>query len=97
VAFTLVYVKNDDDAPLPTFTGCTIDEAPPTWVWGPVEKEKKRLADLLEAIMLLKPHGLHGTSIVRAYHARRVAPLMARTLPLYGMTPNVPLNGTVLA
>jgi hypothetical protein len=73
-------VKNNDDAPLPTFTGHTIKEAPPAW-------EKKRLADLLEAIALLKHHGLQGTSVVGAYPARRVAPLMARALPLYGMVP----------
>jgi hypothetical protein len=80
-------VKNNDDAPLPTFTGHTIKEAPPAWAWGLVEKEKKRLADLLEAIALLKHHGLQGTSVVGAYPARRVAPLMARALPLYGMVP----------
>jgi hypothetical protein len=62
-----------------------------------VEKEKKRLANLLEAIALLKCHGLQGSGLVRAYHTWRVAPLMARTLPLYGMVPIMKLGGTVVA
>jgi hypothetical protein len=49
----------------------------------PVDMEKRRLDDLLKAIMLLKHHGLHTVSVVGAYHARRVASLMARTLLLY--------------
>jgi hypothetical protein len=40
--------------------------------------EKRRLGDLLKAIALLKRHGLHAIGVIRAYHARRVAPLMAR-------------------
>jgi hypothetical protein len=60
-------------------------------------EEKKRLADLLEAIVLLKRHGLQATGVVGAYHARRVAPLMARALLLYGMVPVAQLDGTVLA
>ena len=55
------------------------------WSWGPLEKEKKRLCDLLDAIALLKNHGLRGAGVIGAYHVRRVAPLMARALPLYGM------------
>lgn len=91
------YVKNDDDAPLPTFTGRTIEEASSAWVWGPMEKKKKRLADLLEAIALLKRHGLQGIGGVRVYNARRVAPLMACSIPLYGMVPTMQLGGIVLA
>ena len=45
------------------------------------------MCDLLEAIVFLKTHGLHGASIIRVYHVRRVVPLMSRVLPLYGMTP----------
>jgi hypothetical protein len=91
------YVKNDVNAPLPTFTGHTIEEASPAWVWGPMEKKKTRLADLLEVIALLKCHGLQGIGVVGVYHPRRVAPLMARALPLYGMVRVVQLDGTVLA
>jgi hypothetical protein len=54
-------------------------------------------ADLLKAVVLLKRHGLHATGIVEAYHARRVAPLMVRALPLYQMTPEALLKGTVLS
>ena len=64
----LFYVKNADVAPLPGFTGRLIEEAPLVWGWGPLEKEKKRLHDLLDAIALLKNHGLHGGGVIRAYH-----------------------------
>jgi hypothetical protein len=36
------------------------------WAWGPVEKEKKRLALLLGAIAYLKGHGLCGASVIGA-------------------------------
>jgi hypothetical protein len=49
------------------------------------EKKKKRLAPLLGAIAYLKGHSLCGAGVIGAYHWRRVAPLMARALPLYGM------------
>ena len=52
--------------------------------------------DILDAIVFLKSHGLRGASVVGAYHARRVASLMARALPLYRMTPGAQLDGTVL-
>jgi hypothetical protein len=73
--------------PLPDFTRCLIEDALPVWGWGPPEKEK-RLHDLLDATVLLKRHGLYGTGVIRAYHARRVASLMARAFPLYRMTPD---------
>ena len=81
------YVKNDAAAPLPKFTGRLIGEAPQVWSWGPPEK-KGRLRDLLDAITFLKDRGLHGVSVIGAYHMRRVAPLMARVLPLYKMMPD---------
>ena len=90
-------MKNDTVAPLPDFTRCLIEEALQVWSWGPLEKEKKRLRDLLDAIALLKNHGLCGTGVIGAYHMRRVSPLMACALPLYGMTPGAELGGTVLA
>jgi len=67
-----------------------------SWLWGPLIKEKKRMHDLLEAIAFLKTHGLHGASVIGGYHARRVAPLMACVLPLYGMMPDAQLVGTML-
>ena len=54
---------------------------------GPPVKEKKRMCDLLEAIAFLKTHSLRGASVIEGNHMRRVAPLMARVLLLYGMTP----------
>jgi hypothetical protein len=49
--------------------------------------ELRTVNNHLIAIALLKQHDLCGTSIIEAYHARRVAPLMVCTLPLYEMTP----------
>ena len=80
-------MKNDPAAPLPVFTGCLIEEALPTWPWGPPVKEKKRMHDILEAVASMRSDGLRGARVIGAYHARRVALLMARTLSLYGMTP----------
>ena len=91
------YAKNAAAAPLPDFTGHLIEEAPLVWSWGPPEKEKRRLRDLLDAIAFLKDRGLRVVGVIGAYHTRRVAPLMARVLPLYGMTPDAQLDGTALA
>jgi len=71
------YVKNNAAAPLPDFTGCLIEEAPKVWLWGPPKKQKKRMHDILDAIVFLKSHGLHRAGVIEAYHARRVVPLMA--------------------
>ena len=91
------YLKNDLDAPLPVFSGCLVEEVLPSWPWGPPDKEKKRMCDLLEAIAFLKTHSLREASDIRGYRARRVAPLMAWVLPLCGMTPSALLIGTTLA
>ena len=39
---------------------------------------------------------MKGSGIIGAYHARRVAPLMARVLPLYQMVLETSFEGTVL-
>ena len=39
---------------------------------------------------------MKGSRIIGAYHTRRVAPLMARALPLYQMVPEASFEGTVL-
>jgi hypothetical protein len=64
--------------------------------WGPIDMEKRRLGDLLKTITLLKHHDLHATDVLGVYHARRVAPLMARVLPLYRMMLEASLEGMVL-
>ena len=64
---------------------------------GTSQEGKKRLHDLVDAIVLLKNHGLRGAGVIEAYNVRRVAPLMAHTLPLYRMTPGVQLDGTMLS
>ena len=40
---------------------------------------------------------MKGSGIIGAYHARRVAPLVARALPLYQMVPEASFEGTALA
>jgi len=40
---------------------------------------------------------MKGSRIIGAYHMRRVAPLMARTLPLHQMALGASLIGTLLA
>ena len=39
---------------------------------------------------------MKGSGIIGAYHARRVAPLMACVLPLHQMAPGASFEGTVL-
>jgi len=65
------------------FSGRVIVEAPGSGKWGVPTKEKKNITDLLAALQTLKDRGIKGSGIIGAYHARRVAPLMARVLPLY--------------
>ena len=89
------YVKDDAAALLPVFFGCVIKEAPGSWRWG-VPIEKKNITDLLAALQYLKDRGVKGSGIIGAYHARRVAPLMARALPLYRMVPGESFEGMVL-
>ena len=83
-------------ATLPRYTGRLIEDAPESWSWGIQSKDKKHLSDLLSALQALKDRGVKGTGIIGAYHARRVAPLMARVLPLHRMMPGMSFEGTVL-
>ena len=48
------YVRDDVSAPLPKYTGRLIEEAPRSWQWGVLTKEKKHITDLLAAIHALK-------------------------------------------
>ena len=90
------YVKDDVAAPLLVFSGCIIEEVPRSWKWGVLDKEKKKIKDHLAALQILKERSVKGSGIIGAYHARRVAPLMARVLPLHQMVPRAPFEGTVL-
>ena len=71
-------------------------EAPGSWGWGVPGKRKKQLNSLLTAIQTLKQRGVKGSGIIGAYHVRRVAPLIARALPLYQMVLEVSFKGMVL-
>ena len=91
------YLKNDAAAALPEFTGRLIEEAPESCrKWGVPEKDKKKIRDHVAAIHILKESGLKGSGIIGAYHARRVAPLMMRALPLYMMVNEALFDGTTL-
>ena len=83
------YVKDDIAAPLLVFSGCIIKEALGSWRWGIPVKERKNIDNLLAALQTLKDRGVKGSGIIGAYNARRVAPLMARVLPLHQMVPGV--------
>ena len=74
-------------ATLSRYTGRLIEKTPESWAWGVQFKDKKHLSDLLSALHALKERGVKGAGIIGAYHARRVAPLMARVLPLHQMVP----------
>jgi len=60
------------------------------------EKDKKKIRDHIVAIHILKENDLKGSGVIGAYHARRVAPLMTRALPLYVMAPEASFDGTTL-
>ena len=45
----------------------------------------------------MKENSLKGSGIIRAYHARTVAPLMMHVLPLYAMAPKASFDRTALA
>ena len=92
------YLKNDAAGPLPEFTRRLIEEASELWrKWGVLEKDKKKIQDHIAAIHILKENGLKGLGVIRAYHARKVAPLMTRALPLYTMAPEASFDRTALA
>ena len=55
-----------------------------------------RKSGLLVALRALKQRGMKGSGIIGAYHVRRVAPLMARALPMYQMVLEASFKGTVL-
>ena len=78
------YLRNDAATPLPIFTGHLIELAPDTWRHRPIAKEQKRLGNLLKAIVTLKGHGLHRTSIVGAYHIRRLDSMPEGTMMVVG-------------
>jgi len=65
--------------------------------WGVPEKDKKKIRDHITSIHILKESGQKGSGVIGAYHARRVAPLMRRAVPLYVMALGASFDGTTLA
>ena len=63
---------------------------------GVSKKDKKKIRDHLITIRILKERGLKGSGIIGAYHTRRVALMMRRALPLYGMVPEALFVGMAL-
>lgn len=70
---------------LPRFTGSSPAVHSKRWTWGVPRKELKKIEDHLQAVRILKERGLSIEGVIGAYHQRRVAPLMARALPLHWM------------
>ena len=83
--------------PLPRFIGRLVMEAPSTWSWGALDKEKRRLKGYFRALQQLREAGLNGFGVISAYHKRRNVPLMARALPLYHMNEGADLSGTMMS
>ncbi|KAG2549180.1 hypothetical protein PVAP13_9KG175926 [Panicum virgatum] len=81
----------------PPFIARLIKEVPKVWGYGPVDEDKRKIANQLEAILNLRAAGLTGSGVVAAYHKRRVAPIMARCLMLCQMVSDANLTGTTLA
>jgi hypothetical protein len=82
---------------MPEYTGHVIEVVPESWGWGVLKKDAKNIADHLAAIKILREADVRGSRVIGAYHVRRVAPLMARTLSMHRMVPVARLEGTVLA
>jgi hypothetical protein len=59
-----------------------IEEVLPSWGYGPIEKEKRRLRNLINAIALLRSGGVHRAGVIRVYHTRGGAANGARPLAL---------------
>jgi hypothetical protein len=96
------YLKNDavpslPKHALPKYTGRVIEVVPESWGWGVPKKHVKRITDHLTAIKILREADMKGSRVIGTYHARRVVPLMARTLLMHRMVPIAQLEGMVLA
>jgi hypothetical protein len=96
------YLKNTAALSLPEhalseYTGRVVEAVLDSWGWGVPKKDVNRIVDHLAAIKILRDGGVKGSGIIRVYHARRVAPLMARTLLMHQMVPITWLEGTMLA
>jgi hypothetical protein len=74
-----------------------IEVVPESWGWGIPKKDSKNITDHLTTIKVLREAGVVGSDVIRVYHARRVASLMARALQMHRMVPVAWLEGTVLA
>jgi hypothetical protein len=95
------YLKNNvalalPEHALPEYTRRVVEVVPASWGWGISKKGLKRIVDHLAVVKILREDGVKGSGVIGAYHARRVAPLMARALPMYQMVPVASLEGTVL-
>jgi Putative gypsy type transposon len=83
---------------LPEFNYQVFEDIPPQWSqWGVPTKDLRKIEPHLAAVKVLRERGLTAAGVVGAYHARRVAPLMARAFPLYGMVAGAPPEGTAMA
>jgi hypothetical protein len=61
-----IYLRSDDDAPLPPYTGRFFGEAPERWSYGPVAPEKRRIDSLFQAVKRLVDAGMTGAGVIAA-------------------------------
>ena len=90
------YLKNDTNHGVPEFDNQVFFTRPESWRSGAPPAELQRMEPLFRTILRLKEAGVTGVGATGAYHARGVAPLMRRSLPLDAMVEGADLGGTVL-
>ena len=93
------YLKSQAVGPLSPYIGRTpsYSISPRHWSDGPTGPPRRRLDHILNALRTLKEIGLSGAGVIGAYHARRLAPLMAREYLMYQMVPAISLDDTAKA
>jgi hypothetical protein len=65
------YLRNNADAPLPTFTGNLLVPQP-NWGYGVAKKDLGKLQPLREVIQQLRQEGLTGVHLLRTFFSHRI-------------------------
>ena len=81
------YLRNFGNR-LPAFTNKVLQERPEKWDWGvSPPPHQARLEVLTNALRHLARRGLTAAAVIANFHRQRVIPLMERSLPIFGLTP----------
>ncbi|KAL6644063.1 hypothetical protein ACP70R_018829 [Stipagrostis hirtigluma subsp. patula] len=89
------YLKNSVPAGFPEFNFVLFEDRPESWWWGCAQEDAKKLGGHFAAFKTLREAGVSAATVLAAYHARGVALLMSRSLPLWCMTDSSEPAGTV--